>query len=181
MKPSLQVNWKVRGFHKNQFFDRKLVENQLRRDEHRKLWKIGRFLRTRSRAMLRRRKRVSKPGQSPSVRASSRQFATLKNILYYYDADTRSVIIGPRFVNGTRPVNSNAVSVPQLLELGGHQQIEEYISPDDGEWSVGVTPGRRRAFETRKRVARYEPRPFMGPALDKEIAAGTLAGLYVER
>lgn len=181
MKFEMSINWKVRGFHKDQFFDRRIIDNQLMRREKFKLWRIGSFLRTRARSMLRRRKKVSKPGQSPSVRAPSGSFATLKNILYYYDPERRSVIVGPRFLNGTAPKGSNAVSVPQLLEFGGVQEIEEYISPDDGEWSLGVTKGRRRAFETRKRKARYEPRPFMGPALDAEIEAGTLVGLYVNR
>jgi hypothetical protein len=34
---------------------------------------------------------------------------------------------------------------------------------------------------TKEVIGNYSPRPFMGPALDAEIAAGTIGNLFVSR
>lgn len=75
--------------------------------------------------------------------APSSHTGTLKKLIYFsYDTAARSVVIGPAlFREGSK--------APSLLEFGGETTI---------------TPKRRAAFR-----ARYKPRPFMGPAFDKEL------------
>ena len=70
----------------------------------------------------------------------------LKALNYFgYDPSTKSVVVGPaKFKSGR---------VPLLMEVGGSAQINQ-----------------RKRIKT----ARYSPHPFMGPALNAEIAAGTI-------
>lgn len=166
----------VRGENKNMFFDREAVMSMLEAKERKSLEKIGRFMRVRVRSGLRRRKRISEPGESPSIR-SRHAFETLRNVLYYYEPSQSSVIIGPRLLNGNKPKNSDAASVPQLLEQGGRQDIPEWYSERWQRWLRGSGP-KRSQVPRRTRRSQYEPRPFLRPALEAEIAAGTLVGFY---
>jgi hypothetical protein len=82
--------------------------------------------------------------------------ATLKNIWFVFDPAQRSVVVGPLKLNGSRLEGSNRQTVPSLHELGG----------------TAVVGGRRK----RKRRAKYAPRPFMGPAMERELPK--FAGLW---
>lgn len=72
----------------------------------------GALLRTIARRRIRRRKRASKPGESPTNREGQ-----LKRFLFYaWDPRTRSVVVGPVAL-GSRP------TVPGLLEFGGDRRV----------------------------------------------------------
>ena len=127
---------------KDSFFDRQKVIRELSAGKRKALSRAGAFIRTRAKSSMRRRKygTYSKPGSPPYAHGS----APLKKFLYFgYDRASESVVVGPVGFRNSR--------VPALQEFGG----------------VGQTSGsvRRR---TNKVVGVYEPRPYMGPALEKE-------------
>lgn len=125
-----------------QFFDSKAVLDRVTPAQRRVLSRFGAFTRKRARQSIRfRKKGVSSPGSPPFAHTRDR-VRSLKNILFFYDAQRESVVIGPVKLNGSRTL------VPQLIESGGTGQV--------------VTK--------RKRVtARFQPRPFMRPAFAYEI------------
>jgi len=144
------------GFDKKQFFfDRQIVIDAVGRASAKNLSQAGSFIRRSARSSLRRRKKVSPPGEPPSVHTQDR-VATLKNIWFVFDPAQRSVVVGPLKLNGSRLEGSNRETVPSLHELGG----------------TAVIGGRRK----RKRRAKYAPRPFMGPAMERELPK--FAGLW---
>ncbi len=84
-------------------------------------------------------RRRKKP--APPGSPPSSHVGLLKKLIYFgYDADRQSVVIGPT------PLRAVA-EAPPLLEYGGTTTIE------------------RRGKRMR---AQYRPRPFMGPAFEKE-------------
>jgi hypothetical protein len=71
----------------------------------------------------------------------------IKRLLFFgYDAANSSVVVGP--------VTYRKGDAPNLLEFGGTTTIK-YRSG-------------------KSRSAKYQPFPFMGPALEKEVDAGTI-------
>ena len=76
------------------FFDKPGVVAMVERKERKALSRVGAFIRRRARSSIRRRKKVSQPGDPPSAHSRSAT-ATLKNIQFYYDKDAKSVIVGP--------------------------------------------------------------------------------------
>lgn len=127
------------------FFDKQSVLRAVDRAERRVLSKAGAFLRRRAKSAIRRRKRVSRPGEPPSSHAGH-----LRRLIFFgYDRAASSVVIGPLlFRSRQRP------TVPKLLEFGGVVTRER--------------KGRRRRVLGARRTMRYRPRPFMGPALEAE-------------
>jgi hypothetical protein len=75
--------------------------------------------------------------------------------------------------------NASRDYVPGLLELGGTSTISQTYFESSDQW-VTMDPGfgRRHNLEQRTVKAKYKKFPFMGPALEKERRAGTLAGLW---
>lgn len=136
------------SFEKKQlFFDRQIVMDAVGRANAKNLSKAGSFIRTSARSSLRRRKSTSPPGEPPSVHSKDR-VATLKNIWFVFDPANRSVVVGPLKLNGSKLEGSDRKTVPSLHELGG----------------VAVLKSKKR-----KRRARYAARPFMGPAMQREL------------
>lgn len=150
---------------KSMFFDRAAVINDTEKKERAALSQIGAFVRRRARSLIRsrkrnpkrgRRSRLSRPGEPPISWAKP----GIKDILFHYDAKSKSVLIGPLQFNSSG-------DVPGLLEFGGTQQITESRYADRqmswqlGEWRAGPV-------ETRQRHVKVGPRPFMGPALEAE-------------
>ena len=165
---------------KDFFFDRVLVMRSMHHANLKRLSKIGAYVRQRGKSILRRRKKTSSPGQPPSVHSRD-SFQNLKNILFAANPNWESVIIGPRVVPSKLLKNSNRSTVPSLMELGGHSRVTMTLI--DGQWLPGDlakyrSAGARQA-ETKEIDAKYEPRPFMGPALEAEARAGTLSGVFV--
>ena len=124
------------------FFDRKPVMRAAGRATRRVLSRFGAFVRRTARSSIRRRKRVSDPGQPPSSHAGDLR----QGILFGYDDRRDSVVIGPRPFNA-----KNSQDALEMLEHGG-------------------TTWRRFGYGSRRRRVRatYQARPFMGPAMEKE-------------
>lgn len=99
---------------KQGFFDTAAVEKKLESGQRKVLSKFGAFVRRRARSSLRKRKAIASPGNPPSVHTSD-SFRSLRNILFAYDSQSQSVVIGPvRFqVNTAAP----------LQEYGGETKI----------------------------------------------------------
>ena len=138
------------GFNQKQlFFDRQAVIDAVGRANAKNLSRAGSFIRRAARSSLRKRKRVSEPGQPPSVHTQDR-VATLKNIWFVFERRRASVVVGPLRLNGSTLRGSNRSTVPELHELGGSAVLES------------------RKKKRRRRV-RYAARPFMGPAMKREL------------
>jgi len=79
---------------------------------------------------------------SPPGQPPSSHVGTLRRLIFFgYDTAKRSVVVGPT------PFDDK-VEAPPLLEYGGR--------------------ARRKDRRGRVRVATYRPRPFMGPAFERE-------------
>lgn len=151
---------------KDFFFDRQAVRERLSRANRKALSKAGAFIRRRARSSLRRRKRSSAPGQPPSVHTSD-AVATLKNILFAYESEHESLVVGPVRLNQKTLLGPDlgGTTVPQVQEFGARVKVREVRVGN--RWRSGVRrvrPGQ----EVRVRAATYPARPFMGPALEAE-------------
>lgn len=125
---------------KAMFFDRPKVHRAVDRAKRRNLSKAGAFVRQRARTSIRKRKRSSRPGQPPSSHTGLlRRF-----ILFGYDRQSESVVVGP--------VGFRRSKTPRALEFGGRTTVET----------------RRRGRGRKKRTVRIAARPYMRPALEKE-------------
>ena len=122
------------------FFDSAKVVKAVDAATRKVLSKFGAFVRTRARTSIRKRKGISPPAGPPSSHTG-----LLKKFLFFsYDADRKSVVIGPARLGST----VDPAALP-ALEYGGRS-------------SVVNRKGRRRRISVR-------PRPFMGPALAAEL------------
>jgi hypothetical protein len=121
---------------KGSFFDREKVKRSVDAGTRKVLSKFGAFVRQRAKTSIRQRKGTSLPGQPPH----SHTGLLRKFILFAYDPQRKSVVIGPTLIR----TDSQA---PRLLEHGGE---------------VG------RRTKTKMRWLHYRPRPFMQPALEAE-------------
>jgi hypothetical protein len=109
------------------FFDRPAVLNRMDAASAKALAKAGAFVRRAARSRLRRRKRVSLPGESPSVHSKD-PIANLKFILFAFDG-RQSVVIGPVGLNQRQYLDGQllAGTVPNLMEFGGRAGIREKL------------------------------------------------------
>jgi len=131
----------IRFVTKGMFFDSKAVTGAVDKAARRVLSRFGAFVRTTARHSIRKRKRVSSPGEPPSSHAG-----LLKRLIYFgYDRQRRSVVIGPQ------RLNQKVGQAPEALEYGGTSTVVEGLR------------GRRK-----KRHVRIRARPYMGPAFQKE-------------
>jgi len=123
---------------KRMFFDRQAVISKVDAATRRVLSRFGAFVRRSAKSSIRKRKKAAPPGQPPSSHTG-----LLKKFIFFgYDADRRSVVIGP-----TRLNQKGRGEAPPLLEYGGKATL--------------VRRGKK------KRVT-YQARPYMGPAFEKE-------------
>ncbi len=98
---------------KGGFFDREKVQRSVDAGTRKVLSKFGAFVRQDARQRIRRRKRPSRPGESPT-----NQTGLLKRHIYFvFDPDRRSVVIGPVLLN-------RSTGAPATLEHGGETTIE---------------------------------------------------------
>jgi hypothetical protein len=121
---------------KQGFFDREKVKRSVDAGTRRVLSKFGAFVRQRARTSIRRRKGTSPPGSPPYSHVGLLR----KFILFAYDTQRKSVVIGPT-------LTKEGSTAPRLLEYGGDAVIED---------------------RGKAQHARYRPRPFMGPAFEAE-------------
>lgn len=165
------------------FFDEDKLDAFITKGEQKAMSRIGAFVRQRMRQILRRRKKVSAVGQTPSVHSNDK-YASLKNILFSYDRFRHNVAIGPVKLNQVNMTDSGSKTVPQILEEGGTVTIHEFRYKARGEKPASQWFRRdlRRALrpwqEARTRTARYGRRPFASKALEMEIAAGTVTDAW---
>ncbi|TVQ33878.1 MAG: hypothetical protein EA376_01200 [Phycisphaeraceae bacterium] len=131
---------------KNIFLDRPKVRRAVNRAKLRALSRAGAFIRQRARTSIRRRRGSSPPGSPPH----SHEGSLRRLILFGYDRASDSVVVGPARLN--KPGEA-----PSVLEFGGRTRVERRRTRRGGG----------RVIES-KRV-RIEARPYMGPALQKEL------------
>ena len=121
---------------KGSLFDREKVKRSVDAGTRKVLSKFGAFVRQRAKTSIRKRKGISPPGSPPYSHVGLlRRF-----ILFAYDPQRKSVVIGPTLTKEGSPA-------PCLLEHGGDVVIED---------------------RGKARRVRYRPRPFMQPALEAE-------------
>ncbi|MBL0920930.1 MAG: hypothetical protein IBJ10_02245 [Phycisphaerales bacterium] len=128
---------------KDLFFDSAAVTGAVSKERRRALSKAGAFIRRTARQSMRKGAGPSKPGRPPNRHANPLLYSRL---FFAYDSSTRSVIVGSEALNGG--------SAPNTLEFGGDV----------------VVPRRSRGGSVvEARPAKVPPRPYMGPALAKEL------------
>jgi len=89
------------------FFDTPRVQREVDAATRRALGKAGAFIRQRARTSIRKRKKVSQPGNPPSSHAGH-----LRRLIFFaYDPAGQTVVIGP--------VPFRKGEAPRLLEFGG--------------------------------------------------------------
>lgn len=166
MKSSFGIQFRMKKF----FFDKPHVKRRIGKKKAKLLSMGGAYTRRRARSKLRRRKRVSRAGEPPSVHSES-DIANLRTILFALDKETDSVIIGPVKLN---QVNLGAdlerYTVPELLEIGGTIDIREEAIVGSNEWrrrDMRRSVKQWKKYRTRR--ATYDARPYMNPSL-KETA-----------
>lgn len=125
---------------KQMFFDRRAVTDAVSKERRAALSRAGAFIRQTARQSIRTKKGSAPPGKPPHAHTG-----LIRKILFGYDPATESVVIGPVKLN--KPTNA-----PNLLEFGGRTTVE-----------------RRVRGRIRRRRVSVRPRPFMGPALRKEL------------
>jgi Bacteriophage protein of unknown function (DUF646). len=89
------------------FFDSKEVMRAVDKGTRKALSKFGAFVRRRAKSSIRKRKRVSRPGEPPSSHTGKLK----KNIFFGYDRTKKTVVIGATAFSSTR--------AQELLEYGG--------------------------------------------------------------
>ncbi|MDH4201410.1 MAG: hypothetical protein OEV87_00760 [Phycisphaerae bacterium] len=120
------------------FFDSPKVVRAVDKSTRKVLSKFGAFVRRTAKQSIRKRKKTSAPGTPPSSHTG-----LLKRFIFFgYDPQKRSVVIGP-----TRLTENNRGEAPSILEYGGRTTVNS---------------------GTKKTRVRIRPRPFMGPAFEKE-------------
>lgn len=164
---AFHVTYKV----KHAFFDRAEVIREIGRRNAAALSKAGSWVRRTARQSMRRRKKASSPGTPPSAHSKD-NVATLKNILFAWDRSRQSVVVGPVRLNQVQQswITGGNSSVPGIHEFGDVVTVRE-VSRDKGKtWrrrDMRRTPRTWERFRSRRAV--YPPRPFMAPALAKEM------------
>lgn len=143
---------------KSLFFNSKAVLSKVDGATRRVLSKFGAFVRTTAKQSIRKRKAISRPGNPPSSHVG-----TLKRLIFFgYDPSQRSVVIGPApFGKG---------KAPALLEYGGHERAATMMVAygEIGRSATGQFTTRSRREIPAGTLMRIAPRPFMGPAFEKE-------------
>ena len=123
------------------FFDTDRVKRAADTATRKNLSKAGAFVRTTARNSIRKRKKISEPGQPPSSHRG-----LLKRFIFFgYDTERKTVVVGPM------RLSQKVGAAPEALEHGGR--------------SVAIAGRRNRR---RRRRIQVKARPFMGPALEKE-------------
>lgn len=145
---------------KNFFFDREKVIRQVDRAKRAALSKSGAFVRRSAKSSIRKRKKVSRPGQPPS----SHEGSLRRLIMFGYDPSAGSVVAGPLKFGNT--------DAPRNLEFGGRTTVTRYRYKHTRSGATDASfrgEDRRGVRRTRERIqVRIRPRPFMGPALERE-------------
>lgn len=113
------------------FFDRMAVMRRMSKARQRVLSKAGAFVRRSAVWSLRRSKWASKPGRPPHIHTGSGAKgpgAGLRWILFAYDHQTDSVVVGPVRFNqqNTSWIDMRNRTVPEILEHGDVVTVHEW-------------------------------------------------------
>lgn len=143
---------------KGSFFDAQKVLDATDNAERKVLSKFGAFVRRTARTSIRKHAKPSQASIEKAIRKGKRPKRTTsrpgkppydhtgllkRNIFFAYERSRHSVVIGPVALN-------QRSGVPELLEYGGRAM--------------------RKIKGKMKRVT-YKPRPFMGPAMARNLPA----------
>jgi hypothetical protein len=124
------------------FFDTDRVKRAADTATRKNLSKAGAFIRTTAKHSIRQRKKPAPPGQPPSSHSG-----LLRRFIFFgYDEARQTVVVGPM------RLNQKVGTAPEALEHGGTSEVVEGLR------------GKRR-----KRRVKIKARPFMGPAMEKEL------------
>lgn len=152
------------------FFDTEAVLKAIGKERVKRLSKAGAFVRRSAKGLIRSGKKSSQPGSPPHSHTGKLK----NNIFFAYDGPSDSVVIGPEKTNQVffdgdgKPASG---TVPETLEFGGSIKILEVFLPSQNKWVRADLRSKRRLAgrKTRLRRVNIEARPFMGPALAKEV------------
>lgn len=120
--------WEITEF----FFDRQKILDMVEAKTAKALTRIGALVRKIAQRSMRKRKKVSAPGEPPS----SHEGGLRRNIYFAYDPDTTTVVIGPTpynmksyvFEGGGKGRNFIKGAVPSILERGGMVGVRELFN-----------------------------------------------------
>ena len=99
---------------KDMFFDRSAVTRRVDRAARRVFSRFGAYVRTTAKHSIRKRKRISRPGEPPSSHTG-----LLRRFIFFgYDRDRRSIVIGPM------PLTGRIGDAPHALEYGGPSAVK---------------------------------------------------------
>ena len=148
---------------KSFFFDRFEWQGILNDGERVALRFIGGWIRKTARRSMRTRRRVSRPGEPPSVWSGE-----LKRLLFFFympggiSSEENAVIVGPAYLPSAHRNISHLSqnTIPRTLELGGTETRKDLTQ----QVSLGFV----------NKTARIAARPYMNPALMKAISRGVI-------
>lgn len=132
---------------KGLFFDDKKILDRAEREELRALAKFGAYVRRRARSSIRKRQRVSDPGEPPSSHVGLLR----KFIFFFVEKSDKNVVIGPIRLNQKQELPT----IPELLEYSGDAVRRQ------------ATLRNRLAVWSRR--LHYRARPYMHPAFEAEL------------
>ncbi len=178
----MQVKMNLEAF-KASFFDRKKIQDAIGKASQQNLSKAGRFIRQRAKtSMLYRKPGKASPAGSPPYAHRDGKGALLRKFLFYgFDTATKTVVVGSAALG--------KAEAPNLEEFGGNAKRTRVVRQVS---TRRASPAQKREFIRRIKTGEivrnkaptkvvtvtYPQRPYMGPALQAEIAKGTIANVW---
>lgn len=154
------------------FFDPAAVLDPIQREQRGVLSGAGAFVRRDAKGLIRPAKKPSQPGKPPHSHTGELR----EDIFFAYDSAEERVLIGPEKLNQVffdgdgKPLSG---TVPEILEQpeGGDIQILEVFNEHSQKWHRADLRSKRRLAgrKTRLRKVHVRGRPFMAPALNKNV------------
>lgn len=173
------------------FFDRMAVIRAAAAAGVRNLARGGSFVMRRARTSMRYRKRGSSAPGTPPFAHKQTGYALRRLLFFSFDGSSKSVVVGPEQLPNSSVIGT---TVPNLHEFGGRvvRRVKRRVRAAGG--GRDASPAQAAAFRrlvkagavdvargpttTVTYTAAYPPRPFMGPSLNAEIAAGNIASVW---
>ena len=98
---------------------------------------------------------------------------SIRNIQFQYDPATKSGICGPVKLNGRATKVRAVKTLPATMEFGGTVRFSKGALIPIASAKKNKAGGKYYVV-TKPFIKTYRARPFMGPALERETAAGTI-------
>lgn len=139
--------------------------------------------RARTKELIRKKNAVSVPGGRPVVHTKR----ALSRIAFNYSYKDLTGVAGPVKIPDRDPFVRNAVTAPNALEYGGQYTIQEHWQQfgrsKEGRWvrTTNASAGEAKKSRRRKRKITIQPRPFMKPALEFELASGNVVDSFKDK